>query len=570
MSTWLYQYWVYAFKTAKSWGRGPREWDAETIGFNHQAQTIHPSQQQTFGWTPPPLCTSVHHFPSNEVPKEPESPSVVTVDEEMEMDDLFLDRQDTWKIWPSSWKKPPYETKILHGLASNSFSNIETNRLPVALPKIVQLAEATGGKFTDEALCFSIMAGNATLVKEIVSKRTDRKMTGMNPVHLSVSYLPGSTACCTILGTLLRKSPGAVADMDALGYTPLERLMVSIIRSHTSTPPQLVDARFDRFPGDEVDICGRWSAEHSAIRDVLSDGSGIPSEWKHKFCNTSLQIVCHSLLQLLAADISAYKRPLRGLFAKKCPFCNLQLEPFPLHTLVLTGWYLANNGTKDEDLFGIITLLLGMLKCGADPRLKAPISISALTPRVRGPNISTSKCDHQNLSADELAALLPQYPAPTQGSQGSLDWSGKTWSRSVMTGWLLLVAILKRSVIEVQTHLGPTRLGPTPLRPTHLKSKPCFVTQTIGFHPIYFGKSKLGILWGAVQFEFLTYRRLRVQDPWRSDKVNMEKLLEDLLHGDGSYIEALKNGMRPICECGSFHNKHTNVLFPLVSDVQLG
>jgi len=50
----------------------------------------------------------------------------------------------------------------------------------------------------------------------------------------------------------------------------------------------------------------------------------------------------------------------------------------------------------------------------------------------------------------------------------------------------------------------------------------------------------------------------------------MEKLLEDLLQGDGSYIEALINGMKPICECGSFHNKNTNVLFPLVSDVQLG
>jgi len=382
----------------------------------------------------------------------------------------------------------PYETKILHGLTSKSFSNIETNRLPVALPKIVQLAEATGGKFTDDALCFSIMAGNATLVEDIVSKRTDRKMTGMNPIHLSVSYLFGSTACCSILQTLLRKCLGTVVDMYALDYSPLERLMVSIIRSHTSTPPQLVDVCFGRFPGDEVDICGRWSVEHSAIRDVLSDESGIASEWKHKFCNTSLQIVCHSLLQLLRIDILTSKQPLRGLFAKKCPFCNLQLEPFPLHTLVLTGWYLANNGTKNEDLFGIITLLLGMLKCGANLRLKAPISISALTPQVRGPNISTSKCDHQHLSANELTALLPQYPAPTKGSQGSLDWSGKTWSQSVMTGWLLLVPILKCSVIEVQTHLKPTPLGHA-----HHKSKPCFVTQTIGFHHIHFGKSKLDI-----------------------------------------------------------------------------
>ncbi|KAF8246419.1 hypothetical protein K440DRAFT_662174 [Wilcoxina mikolae CBS 423.85] len=536
MSMWLYQYWVYAYKTAKSWGRGPREWNAETLGFNRQAQAIYSSQQRTLGWTPPSLCISVQHLEYDDS-REPESPSVVTDEEEMEEDASFPalpDRQDTRNIWPSSWQKPPYETKILHGLASNSFSNIESNRLPVALPKIVQLAETAGGKFTDEALCFSIMAGNRTLVGEIARKRTGRKITGINPIHLAVSYLPGSTACCSILRFLLKESLGTTVDMDALGYTPFECLMVSIIRSHTSTPPQLVDARFDRFPGDEVDICGRWSADHSAVRDVLSDASGIPFEWKHKFCNTSLQTACHCLTRLFAWDISAED------------------------DLCVDCWYLANNGTKNEDMFGIIALLLCMLKCGADPRLKASISISALTLQVRNPYASPTKCDHQHLSADELAALLPQYPAPMQGPKNSSNWSGATWSRSIMTGWLLLVAILKRAVVGL---IGPTHVG----------VEYCSALHNNNFHLIYFGKSKLGVLWGAFQFEFLTYRRLKVQDPWRSDKVDMEKLLEDLLHGDGSYIESLKNGMRPMCECGSFLNVciDGNTLFPVLSDVRL-
>jgi hypothetical protein len=114
-------------------------------------------------------------------------------------------REDTWKDWPSLWKKPPYETKILHGLASNSFSNIDTNRLPVELPKIVQLAETSGGKFTDEALCFSIIAGNYTLVEEIASNQTFRNTTGM-AINLSVTYCSGSTACCNIINAILRNS----------------------------------------------------------------------------------------------------------------------------------------------------------------------------------------------------------------------------------------------------------------------------------------------------------------------------------------------------------------------------
>lgn len=33
MTTWLYQFQFFAFKTAKFWGRGPRDWDAENLGF---------------------------------------------------------------------------------------------------------------------------------------------------------------------------------------------------------------------------------------------------------------------------------------------------------------------------------------------------------------------------------------------------------------------------------------------------------------------------------------------------------------------------------------------------------
>src|SRR4030095_8281620 len=37
MSTWLYQFWFFSFKTAKYWNRGPRFWNADRLRFmDHQ------------------------------------------------------------------------------------------------------------------------------------------------------------------------------------------------------------------------------------------------------------------------------------------------------------------------------------------------------------------------------------------------------------------------------------------------------------------------------------------------------------------------------------------------------
>ena len=49
-----------------------------------------------------------------------------------------------------------------------------------------------------------------------------------------------------------------------------------------------------------------------------------------------------------------------------------------LHTLVIVAYHLVESGCKDEDLFGVIAVLLTLLVCGENPDLTAPISLDLL------------------------------------------------------------------------------------------------------------------------------------------------------------------------------------------------
>ena len=37
--TWLNQFWLFGFQTAKSWGRGPRDWTAAELGFSQYRES---------------------------------------------------------------------------------------------------------------------------------------------------------------------------------------------------------------------------------------------------------------------------------------------------------------------------------------------------------------------------------------------------------------------------------------------------------------------------------------------------------------------------------------------------
>jgi hypothetical protein len=98
---------------------------------------------------------------------------------------------------------------------------------------------------------------------------------------------------------------------------------------------------------------------------------------------------------------------------------------YPLHSLVLTAFYLANNGTEGETLFGIIACLVCMLVHGASPGLTADVSVPGL---LIG-NID-EECSHTELTPLDLAGMLP--PETIQ-----------SWPYERQLGWQVFVAVLE-------------------------------------------------------------------------------------------------------------------------------
>jgi hypothetical protein len=79
----------------------------------------------------------------------------------------------------------------------------------------------------------------------------------------------------------------------------LDNLVIAILKGHTSITPGIANNGWrnqSRFAGDEIDICGRWAPDSNELATVLGSGvGGIPLEWKHKFCHTSVQVTLHCI-----------------------------------------------------------------------------------------------------------------------------------------------------------------------------------------------------------------------------------------------------------------------------------
>lgn len=438
MSKWLYQFWIYGFKTAKSWGRGPRNWDADSLRLNvfpaispaPTSSTPRPDVEATnderdfpersnhIMHEPSPLCRwSIHYHHTlqyqdcrSRTPTPEPSPDPLD--------------EASWKPWPSSWQEPSYQTRLLDNLATNDFSNIKAKDLPIAVPQIAKAAEAQGDELLEEAYGFAIMARNTEMLREFDERLSEdeaaqEKLGNLNPVHLATTYLDGSKACCTVMGVLLwhkcelRFRPSS---LNNLGHTAFDNLLIGILKAHTSIRPGAVDNSLrdeKRFPGEEIDICGRWDADSDCIRALLAAGNDhIPFAWKHKFCHTSAQTICHCLDQLcvyakLIGEAKDIPQIPSGLFVKYCVSCGLKMQLLPLHSIVLVTFALAQYGKKDEDLFGMLAVLLAMLRRGADPRETAHFSISALFHGDEIDMLNEMECDHAELKPAELADCVP-------------------------------------------------------------------------------------------------------------------------------------------------------------------
>jgi hypothetical protein len=483
-------------------------------------------------------------------------------------DELNPDDDTFWPPWPLNEQQHPLQLQLRNALEHNDFSITSTTDLPIAIPEIAKAADKErSNELLLESLGFSIMSRNLVQVMVVLRqlKSKDIDLSSLHPFHLATSFLDGSKFCCGVVYELAEQITASEVHkmyLNEYGHTILDNLMITIIKAHTSAKPVVVDKNFKdtaRFVGEEVDICGRWDADSPCVRQLYAHGLvSIPSSWKHKFCNTSIQAICHCIDRLFRhmPNRRLLDTP-SGLYTRQCFSidCGKKLQLPPLHSLVMTAYHLATQGRDGEDLFGILACALCLIFHGFDPSIRADISVAALLSLN-----SFVECDHVEHTAAELAEEIMVMSA------------FEIWNTQIKTGWIVLTSILRRCEVAHVEHvskkdykqdsldncvaswLGELHenthfMGFTEpddgLKDTHILNEcrsPCFIER-----------KHLGALWSSVQAEFLSYRRLNDGLGWMSQYFSMETLREQLGEGEDPAVGYTEhNLLKAHCACHSF------------------
>jgi hypothetical protein len=467
--------------------------------------------------------------------------------------------------WPKSWKAPPFDERLKENLESNDFSSVNLSQVPLSVSAVVKAVKSSPNELLMEAIGFSIMGRNASLLCELLQKAKEAKLdpSNLNPFHLAISYLDGSKTCCLIFSVLLLHAPSEwrprrlEAITNHLGHTLLDSLIITILKNHTSVSPGTVDKALRTrhlFPGQEVDICGRWDADSPCYQELLLNGkSTIPSKWKHKFCHTSAQAVYHCIAEIRNHHIGI-EAP-SGLFLNYCSHCGAKLQLSSLHTLIMTSFYLATTGFQNEDLFGMICCLLSLLACEVDPRKISEISLPILLGAQEG-----DTCSHESYTPVEFAERLA-------------DETMDTWPELPKTGWQVLCHILRiaeetqddfSSESDSESESGGASQSDSEDGSEDNGTVPSFSLSCshhvdATYRPKIFGKDKiLGHLWAAAQTELLSHRRQREEDPWTSQKFDFPGVLKCLEERAIPSIPLVRGSMmKPYCACGFFEDSYS-------------
>ena len=575
MSTWLYDFWLFSFKTAKHWGRGPQIWTADILGldeFSPQKPIVVSSRATSMSQSSPrsinmidddalcesttapsPLCRwsiHVHEVLYEPIVSPPQSPPAP----------IDLDDEESWPAWSASEIQNDVSQRLNDGLKRNTFTNVSPSELPIATDQIVEAVNKSPREMLQEALCFSIMSRNLELMEKIIRKIkfTREGINGLYPFHLAIAYLDGSTVCCNILDGLMVSMPIRRYYVNDLDHTVLDQMMITIVKSHTSCTPSVVDSFFKkekRFEGAEVDICGRWDADSPCVRELLAkEDSSIPFGWKHMFCHTSVQAICHAIGTIYGPLTGPDINKPSGLFTRRCSNCGLKLQLLPLHTLVMVGFHLSESGCKGENLFGILACLLCLLSYGVDSRLKADISLQSLWGEQ-----DSDRCSHEEIDPTELIEkVVANY--------------NYTWSREITVAWDVIVYVLKKS----QGQWKAESSSDTSVTTDKLDNFIAYSDEdsdgdkeedTTGYFlarclcreedcTFFAQRGSIATLWAAVKTELLTYRRLTEDHAWLSRYFDMNTLEKGLIQGNQVTIPLIEAAMvKPYCKCGNFVEK---------------
>ena len=484
-----------------------------------------------------------------------------------------IDNEGSWPTWQENLDADNLSDKIVTGIASNHFSTWDSIELPIVTAHVASAARQSPEELRKEMLGFVIMSRNTELLEQILRQmfirdRLDPSTLEIFPFHLAASYLDGSKTCCVVFDTIFRFIRPSRIYVNGLGHTVLDQLMICILKSHTSCSPSAVDETFrheKRFDGEDIDICGRWDADSDCVRDLATRGkSQIPHDWKHAFCHTSVQAICHSIGTIFWDESGSLPDidKSSGLFGRRCVQCGLKLQLYPLHTLVLVAAHLSSSSCEGENLFGILACLICLLRYGADVNLRANISIEAI---LHGTEVDCSlhgEVDVMQFAERVESSLNPNPP------------------KEIRRGWRIINNVLKqargeRNAKELEDEVSsPTSRSGSPeeqevsyeeFTKVFYSNKHELEPLTKGFEPLtcihgelehdhpFAQDGILAPLWAAVQTELLTYRRLKESDPWISPYFDLDLLGEDLQLNRKLTLPLLRNRMmRPFCRCGVF------------------
>jgi hypothetical protein len=583
MSEWLYQYWFFCFKTAKHWGKGPTAWTAELLNFDRFSSR---TQQSLPGTPQEPLYNTAEHSEPLHTPSDHcqwfvhvrvSWPDYEEIPDEEDMQhpiDQNPDDEATWRSWQNDQLEPQLPTRLRDALEHNDFSPTHTASLPVAIPVIAKAAKRSPDELLLESLGFSIISRNRLQVERVMIEMHKKgiELLSIYPLHMAIAYLDGSRACCDILVTIVSKLTAPQlreAFVNELGHTVWDSLMISIIKSHSSAKPFIVDEAWkdtERFPGEELDICGRWDADSPPLRHLLASGNpSIPSSWKHKFCHTSVQAICHCITMMfhLRSNPVLHEAP-SGLYIRRCFHCGLKLQPHTLHSLVVTAYHLANNSCQGEDLFGILACLLCFVACDIDLRKVAIISVTNLmeTDAVEG------ECDHEELTAAELSEKISLHP------------SVHAWSETVRSGWAVFCGILR--LCEDESLKGTAKEKDQLMdvdSPSHAFRDPRDRNGTRvvdfcsehdpddGYEAVtcFLTRPDLASLWAATQAELLIHRRLHDNMSWTSANFSIKTLRDQLSNNMPLSVGYLDDGLlKSYCPCGRFDHRRLAILSDVI------
>ncbi|EEU40873.1 uncharacterized protein NECHADRAFT_32457, partial [Fusarium vanettenii 77-13-4] len=515
--------WTPGLIAAKTLGSVELEGSAATPGDS----TSIPGASRIAVDPPSQLCRwSIHYDTDVEYESVPSPPP--ENDNEQDIED-----ESTWLPWDASRGHPTPADTMRSALSDNSFSRIDEHDVPLSTLSITRAVHRSQDQIEVDSWGFAIMARNLDALGRM---RPTESLKHIHPFHLAASHLDGAHNCCLVLNYLHSalefKCPLEDNYTNDLGHTVLDSFMINILRSHTLMKPSEVCRSFakqNRFPGEEVDICGRWDADSRCIRQLYASGRcTVPFEWKHPYCHTSVQAICHSIIALCLSDYGVDINISSGLFSKSCSCCRKDLKLRPLHTLVMVAFYLGDRGVPGETMFGVIATLSCMLAAYADPTMAADISVSELFGTGAGADAGEN-CTHSPVTPSELASSVP-------------DEILKSWPHERQLGWRTFVAVLEFAVSEWVEPDGWKIIDGL----SHSRG--------------------LGVLWAASQTEMLTYRRIKTIDPWVSDRFNIYQLLQGLEDGLGpTNIPLYNNGlMRSFNTGGWFKGSES---YPATQDV---